>query len=408
MLDRNSPEIIALTNALFHSDPLERIVKRASAVVRNPVAVIDSAYNMLAWSHSDVQDEIWLARIKEGYWDYDFVATVKQFTDRRGHGGERSAIVTGLSPLRRKIDMLVLRGGMLGYSVVLEADNSLEDTDDEVYAYVRDVLTKAMAAERAYYVHRGEDAGDALMLRDLLHMRFPNRVLLRERIRGSEFDRDTIFQTLALSLDAYAPQGGDKLKPALQRLLPRSWSSYEADHIVILLDRAATLRENPDAPDEFAAFLEANGLRAGLSAPFSDLGLLPERYRQAGRALEVYRKLAPRFPFPVSGRVIPYEYCKLPDMLDRMPKEEREAFCHEAIAALAVRDAEQGASYLPTVFAYLNAGKSIHAAAEALHVHHNTVYYRLTKAKELYGLDFSSEYRNLHYHLSCIILLHMA
>ena len=39
-------------------------------------------------------------------------------------------------------------------------------------------------------------------------------------------------------------------------------------------------------------------------------------------------------------------------------------------------------------------------------MHPNTVQYRVNKAKELFGLNFTCEYRNLLYHLSCIMLLY--
>ena len=404
MINRNSPELVELTSKLLLSRDLVEIVKAAAAVVQNPVAVIDSSYAMLAWSHLEtVQDKTWLERVKEGYWDYDFVAKVKHSTENATQTPKQSAIVTGLSPLRRRIDSLTLRGGWLGYSAVLEMETPLEDIDEDVYAYVRDVLAKALAAERAYYIHSGQDTGTSFMLRDLLNMHFPNKILFQERIRGSVFDRNTIFQLFSISLDEYVPSG-EKLKTTLQTVFPHSWSSYDKDNIIVLIDRTATLRDDEQALSRFSNFLQKHSLSAGQSTPFNDLYILPQQREQAARALAIARETPSRFR--EASVIIPYESCKILDMLSRIPRDERMHYCHSDILCMAQAEALNRTDYMRTVFEYLHTGKSIHTAAGNLHVHHNTVYYRINKAKELFDLDFSDEYRNVHYYISCLIMIY--
>ena len=95
-------------------------------------------------------------------------------------------------------------------------------------------------------------------------------------------------------------------------------------------------------------------------------------------------------------------------MLRELPPDQARSYCHSDILIMAEHDRQHQSGYLRTIFEYLNAARSMHATADALHVHHNTVYYRVHKAKEQFGLDFSVEHRNMHYYLSCIILLYLS
>lgn len=410
MLDRNSPEIAEFIETFLRTSDFKELALRASEVVGNPVALIDSGYNFLGWSHLEsVPDQTWFERIKEGCWDYDFVTAVKRHTPATRQPVAQSAIVTDISPLRRRIDTLVLRGRLLGYSVVLELNGTLEETDEDVYAFVRDILTKAVAAERAYYMHSGAGPGTDITLADLLGMHFPNRILFHERIKRSEFNRKTEFQVYSLSLEQYTPRSGQggRLKTSLAKLLPESWSAYDEDSIVVLIDRAATLHSDPDALEAFATFLEEHALTAGQSTVFGDLYELPAQRQQAERALEIVREVQPGFLVPEGTVIVPYERVKMLDLLRRVPADDLAGYCHSAIVAAAQYDAKHNSDYLKTIFQYLGCARSIHEAAKALFVHHNTVYYRMTRARELFNLDFSSEHRNVHYYLSCLILLYM-
>lgn len=410
MMNKNYLETSPLLTAFLRSNNLTELVNTASDVVHNPVAIIDASYKMLAWSHFEsVPDQTWQERIVDGFWDYDFVAIIKRHEARAAKGGSNSSILTDIPSHRRRVETLVQEGAMLGYFVILELDNTLEDIDDEVYLFVRDIMAKAMAMERIYYMHRGAGISAGLMLRDLLDMRFPNKVLLQERIRGSEFDRKTTFILFSVALDTYNPKtpGSEKLKTSISNIFPESWSCSHNDHIVILVDKTACFAKQPDCIARFSVFLDDNGLTAGQSAPFDDLFLLTDRREQTIRSIEIARDLRPDFLLPEGSPIVEHDRLKVLDILLRLPGEERACYCHTNIRAVAAYDAEHDTPYLRTVFAYLSCGRSIHAAAKKLFVHHNTVNYRITKARELFDLDFTCVHTVVSYYLSCIILLYM-
>lgn len=55
---------------------------------------------------------------------------------------------------------------------------------------------------------------------------------------------------------------------------------------------------------------------------------------------------------------------------------------------------------MKTLLVYLENGKSVHKASEILHLHKNTVNYRIQRIKDLFGLDYDKATDMNHIFLS--------
>jgi hypothetical protein len=71
------------------------------------------------------------------------------------------------------------------------------------------------------------------------------------------------------------------------------------------------------------------------------------------------------------------------------PDELRRSVRERVLGALLAYDAAQGTDLVRTVRVFLECSSSPTAAAKALHVHVNTLRYRITRASELLGLDLN-------------------
>ncbi|MFJ6216601.1 PucR family transcriptional regulator [Streptomyces sp. NPDC092296] len=74
---------------------------------------------------------------------------------------------------------------------------------------------------------------------------------------------------------------------------------------------------------------------------------------------------------------------------------ERPAIRDPRLAALTERDARHGTRLAESVLAYLDAFGDVRAAAERLHIHPNTLRYRVRRAEELTGLDLAHPQQRL-------------
>ena len=64
-------------------------------------------------------------------------------------------------------------------------------------------------------------------------------------------------------------------------------------------------------------------------------------------------------------------------------------FCHPAIFKLMAFDEKHKTSYTETLFSYISTAQKKLGSANSLHVHRNTVNYRIQKIKEITGMDLS-------------------
>ena len=123
--------------------------------------------------------------------------------------------------------------------------------------------------------------------------------------------------------------------------------------------------------------LDRCGLLCGISRQMTHLERLREHYLQAQTVMEKGRRLVRR------NRCYRFDNMSFYLLLDRIPKEELDNFCHEQIQRLWAYDMEHGTDLCVTLQVYLEQTKSLSKTAELLFVHRNTVRYRIKRCMEL-------------------------
>lgn len=82
---------------------------------------------------------------------------------------------------------------------------------------------------------------------------------------------------------------------------------------------------------------------------------------------------------------------------------ENERFRDARIEALAEHDAEHGSRLVPSLLAYLEAFGDVRVASERLHIHPNTLRYRIRRVEELSGIDLAQPTERLNAHLQLLL-----
>lgn len=82
---------------------------------------------------------------------------------------------------------------------------------------------------------------------------------------------------------------------------------------------------------------------------------------------------------------------------------DNERFRDSRLDALTTHDAEHGTELGPTVLAYLEAFGDVRAASLRMHVHPNTLRYRVRRAGEISGIDLSDPTERLSAHLQLLL-----
>lgn len=134
--------------------------------------------------------------------------------------------------------------------------------------------------------------------------------------------------------------------------------------------------------DEVGARLGGTCWAAGIGRICFQLGDYAESYKEANLALEVARAAPPE------RRIRTYEELGFYGLVARATDLQiLDALVQHTLRPLLDSDTQNGTRYVQTLAAYLRADRHLKPAAAALHVHVNTLRYRLDRIEELLGVD---------------------
>ena len=152
--------------------------------------------------------------------------------------------------------------------------------------------------------------------------------------------------------------------------------------------------EPVDGADVAQALAALPGARAAIGLPAAGLAGFRRTHRQAQAAREI--------ALAGQGQVVAYgdPGVALVSMLARDVPELRD-WVPDVLGALAV-DTEPNQRLRETLLSFLDSGGSTKLTAERMHLHRNTVRYRLDRAVELLGHDLDTARIDLEVALRCV------
>ncbi len=225
----------------------------------------------------------------------------------------------------------------------------------------------------------------SVLLCDLLDGLIPDENTARLRAEQLEWNLGermcllTVFDAASGMFERKARRIAEKV----QALFARSrWALFD-NRVVFILPREQ-LEEGGETLDALKSDLANNALACASSAEFS--GLLDARtaYEQTLRSYEIGSRLAP-------GEVLfRYEACVC-QHIGQLLRENGNlrSFCHPGVLRLAEEERAHDAKLLGTLRAYLQYPNDPGEAAQKLYIHKNTLFYRMHKIREDYGLNLA-------------------
>jgi PucR family transcriptional regulator, purine catabolism regulatory protein len=123
----------------------------------------------------------------------------------------------------------------------------------------------------------------------------------------------------------------------------------------------------------------------GIGGPCHGPEQIRHSYAQARRTVETVRRMGR------TGRVVAFGDLGIHRLLLQVPDlAELRGFADEVLGRLSADPSGQDHAYLETLACYFRENASLQRAARALHVHPNTVSYRIHRVEEITGLDLGS------------------
>jgi hypothetical protein len=190
----------------------------------------------------------------------------------------------------------------------------------------------------------------------------------------------------------------------INSLFPDSIVSVYGEYIVMIIRCTDKKQLNGKKKQQLEEFLKNDiMLRCGVSMVFNNFLHLRYYFTQSKFA-------AAQCKPPVNPAICLYEDYQADHVLQTLSLEsDLRCFCHPGILSLWESGNESQHDLVRCLYHYFLNGKNISAVADAIHIHRNTLIYRLGKAEELLNADIKnpSEKQAFLFLFSCLIVQHL-
>jgi len=155
------------------------------------------------------------------------------------------------------------------------------------------------------------------------------------------------------------------------------------------------LRPLPVLKAELSSLLSRAGVSAGISCVFTDIYLTSSHYLQADAAL--------RLGGSTPGELMHCLDCALQYASELLSQSPAADMVHPDLLTLRDYDEKHSTEFFETLKYYLICERSLGKTAEAMNLHRNTLYYRLTRIRELISSELEIAEERLSLLLSFLI-----
>lgn len=397
MVTKNQ-QFINLLNAFLEGKELFEVVDLAAEYLDNPIVVISTSYQIIAYSRHRVSDDIiWHQATQRGYITVEFSATLHNWNDlSQNQRQDRYIDICHITSKVRRFFKIFYKNKHVGYLNVLE-ENPLSNQPLENYEFVSKLLGKDIFFSSNHALLQTSIQEETILL-ELLENKYVDRSHFFERIQESDlaliqkYCVGCIDFTHMISYNA----GRDDIQDIFAYYLQNATLVVYENQLIILIKNDDVVKIN-----KLEEFLLSKKLYLGISDIFIDLYDFQDAFLQAKNALK-YQAL-----IPYQNHIIFYDCVKEYHIYSSMSSKQLLHFCHPAIIKLNQYDELHHTDYTNTLYLFLINHKSIQETSSRLYVHRNTIIYRVEKIKEITHLSLEDGYMNHHIINSCMILRYL-
>lgn len=397
--DRLQWEINELYHLLYAGHGLDSIIEQAERFLNRPISVLDASYSMIAVSDLMRQLPFGLETNDDGV----FLSELEVESLRRLQI-EQQIYTTNQAFFVQTEDhpdtnwvfcSIRIQRVMSGYiAVCLPEKASASEHELRLTTAIADVCSIEMQKHDFFTQRTGLQY--ETFLNELIEGRFSDVKMVQSRLKmlnrhlGKFFCLAILYCTEPHNSDLF----NQRQMSVLRKQYPNSMSVVYKNNIVLLLnqDEPVLLKESLTGPME--QFARHNHLKISLSQPFADILKISIFYEQALHTLEVSDLGNPEEILYLSTEALP-QY-----LFSKCDYKELETGIHYHIFQLHDYDQEYHTEFITTLRSYLDHDRNATKAAESLHIHRSTFFYRIKKIEEILEISITDSRLLFLYELS--------
>jgi len=311
----------------------------------------------------------------------------------------------GSSGLARLVSPVPVRDGIGGLVSVIAREAELDQVARLAVARAASACAIELDRERAVRSARDEMEGE--FVESLLAGTYSSEDVVRERAERLGFDLDEGTAVLVARLDG-APDTSSRVRHQLlvagqgwiRRRAPGALCTVRGGGLAAVvthqepIESVALRRLAADLRLECAGAVGSDAVSVGLGRPKPGIAGVRASYREADQALTMGTRLFG------SGRVVSFGELGLYRLLYALQgHSELRDFYDDQVRALLEYDKRTGAGLMQTLEAFFRSHGSPTEMAHSLHLHRNTVLYRLRRIEEIGRLRLDDPEVRLNLHL---------
>ena len=320
--------------------------------------------------------------------------------------------------LRRITVPIQIRHEEVGYLSIFGKDTDFDYFEGLILGQVTPILALEFARERERSEVESRYSSEALM--DVLQGNYQqtDEILTRARLLGYDLLAPQIVAIFEIAqieseypTSSFQDHWSKRIREELQRVWPACWASFEARRVIALLP----INESngiDDSEIEKTIFTRmdrvltrlpqskmGNGdlpiFTAGIGRLAKDAQQIPQSYREAQQALEIGRRLFGEGNIHYFTRLGIYRL-----LFHLYGHEELSDFYQETLGFLLESDRHSNSALIETLECFFHCNGNLSETARTMHLHRNSLLYRLGRIEELLGRSLEDLELRLSLHIA--------
>lgn len=386
-----------LTNLVLEGGTLQDLADSLADILQRSITIESASFDVLAATQFGTVDDARMRSVAEGRTPPDLAQQLIARGIYERLIAERGPVHVAAIPEldmnhERIVAPIIVAQQVMGYVWIIAGEQPLAALDDLALQHAATVAALIMFKQRA--VQDAELALRGDFLEQLLTLNASPGAPLVERAHQLNFHLDLAYQVLVVQRQA--PGGGDGA--ALVRRIEHWLQTHcqalvvEREQRIVIVLQAHRLPQGASLAAQLVTTLNhpAEPLLVGVGQGYETLADLRSSYEQATEALEIGLALGR------SQEVVTFAELGVLHWLRHLPPE----IIHDnPYVAKVGQLATDHAELLHTLTVYLDTGTAADAAL-LLHVHRNTLTYRLERIASLLDIDLSDPHDRLNIHVA--------
>ena len=385
-------------DALFNDEGLQGICDVAYSFLGNPIFVIDTSFKHLAVSTGTIADNTLMEKeTSQGQIEEEGINFIRKskLDDQVRKSSRPFYIHNPVHDRGMLIGSVKIHGIEVAHVMMYEQNRAVTENDYELIHRLCRVISIELQKKDFYKKNKGTMY--AYFIGDLLDNNAGNIEQSKERLAtlGYVLKDDLFILSISDKYNVTFEARQEMIVSDIQSMIPGCLYVIYQNTIIFLINGCGEHDNHRFTNKQVEEYLVANDLIAGLSNCFKNIQEIRKYYEQSLKSAQLGRKMknAPGlYRYEMMSIFHILEICERNDysLLD---------FCHPALLVLKAYDEEKNTDFFNTLYQYLNFSQNTQQTANYLHIHKNTLLYRIEKIKKITGnpLNHGDELIKLHF-----------